>query len=133
MNQPKIPKINIYYIGDKQGDEIYAYIHTVFDYNDNTITIVDLQSMIEGKGYGTGLLIHACKQAMIEDIDKIVLDDCSDNYRLSRNIYTKLGIKYESEHGPEMVGKTSVVASHFSKVVDSVSVDLFFCSSNIIL
>lgn len=117
-------KTIVYYISDsaiksrdfiKMYKSLPAYIHVVIDFNDNTITVIDLHSNIKNKDYATHLLIYACTQAMKTGIPTMVLDDCTDRYRKPNNIYTKVGMNYINEEGPEMYGKTYIVGSYPTK------------------
>ena len=74
------------------------------------MTVVDLQSTTVNMGYGTQLMIKACKEAVKVGIYKVFLDDCSSRYRKPNNIYTKLGMVYTQEEGPEMIGDTRIIS-----------------------
>ena len=89
----------------KSYNFIPALITVIFNHNDRIMTITDLHSRKPGKEYATHLIIYACHEAKKRGISNIILDDCSDNYRKTNNIYTKIGMKYfDNEGGPEMNG-----------------------------
>jgi hypothetical protein len=110
-----------------ESNEYHKYIFTLHDYKDNSLkfkeseakgniqfiisfdelicTIVSFNIAFESKGYGTILLnevidILKKKYTMIRTIE---LDDMTDRYRQSNNIYIKFGFTYKADHGPEMI------------------------------
>jgi hypothetical protein len=112
-------EIVVYYIYDKEISiqelkYIYnilpGFIEVVFHQN---MTVINLQSIYPGNGYGTHLMIHACNEAKKRGISTITLDDCSDRYRSQHNIYTKIGMKYDNEnYGPEMNGNIKDISTY---------------------
>ena len=97
------PELKEYY------DTIPSLIHVVF--SPDEVTIVDLKSVEKNKGMASRLIQLVCLEAVERNIKKIVVDDCSNRYRKSRNIYTKMGMKYINEDGPEMEGDTLSISS----------------------
>lgn len=77
-----------------------------------SMTIVDLRSSVNGKGYATALLVYASKEAVRRGITVINLDDCSDKWRKPYNIYTKVGFEYVDEYGPEMTGDPLIISKY---------------------
>lgn len=61
-----------------------------------------VDSKLRNKGIGSILLNQLIQYAKNNRINKIVLDDMSDNYKLPNNIYLKHGFHYVNENGPEM-------------------------------
>lgn len=109
--------IHTYYVKYKYATVGFA--HVAFDTKDNVVTIMNLESIIKGKGYGTHLIVHVCKEAIRKGITTVELDDCSSHYRKDHNIYTKLGLSYvDNEHGPEMKGNTSKIYELGSKYLE---------------
>lgn len=111
-------KIVVYYIAGKefciQGLKMYhkilpGMIEVIF--HPESMSIIDLHSARPGNGYGTHLIVHACKEAVKLGITKVTVDDCSDMYRQENNIYTKVGMKYEDD-GPEMFGSVNEIAEY---------------------
>ena len=101
-------KLNIQEL-KQQYNSLTASISVVTN-DDQEITIADLQSTQHGKGYAMHLLKKACKEALSNNIINIILDDCSDNYRQNHNIYTKMGLQYLEEYGPEMTGSVKHIS-----------------------
>jgi GNAT superfamily N-acetyltransferase len=66
-------------------------------------TILSIESVEQGKGYGSFLLHYAISFLKREGYTCIYLDDMSDRYRKSHNIYIKHGFEYLYEDGPEMI------------------------------
>ena len=110
----------IYYIGEtrlslyefqhRHPDEpLPAYVSTVFDLNEKTMTVTWIHSSIPNKGYGTTLMGEVAIAAKLAGVETILLDDMSDRYRKPHNIYTKLGLKYENNEGPEMIGNVNTL------------------------
>lgn len=78
-------------------------------FNSNSMTVINLQS--RQKGGGSAMLVHVAKEALKRGIYRIELDDCSDRYNRSDNIYVKMGMEYVSAgNGPEMVGNAAKVS-----------------------
>jgi len=109
----------VYYIGEKrltlkefqeEALTLPAYIETVWDFSVSEMSIMMVHSTIKGKGFGTLMLLIAFITSGEEGIEKILLDDDSDNYGKKNNIYFKLGLKYVEKDAPEMVGETKIVA-----------------------
>ena len=109
----------VYYIGDKrltlpefQRDALMlpAYVETVWDFTESEMTVIMVHSTIPRQGLATLLLSTAMITAGEEGIEKIILDDDSDNYRKKKNIYLNLGLRYEKKDGPEMKGTTKGVS-----------------------
>lgn len=103
-----------------------SYIQVAFDHINNITTIIYLFSYVPGKGVGSSLIYYACKKSLEQNISKIELDDCSDHFRKKNNIYLKLGFRYISNFGPEMVGDVKEILNKYqstlSKSVRSKSV-----------
>lgn len=57
---------------------------------------------LRNKGIGSILLNRLIEYAKKNNVDKIVLDDMTDNYRKRNNIYLKHEFRYLSNNGPEM-------------------------------
>jgi len=73
-------------------------------YGNKCIVIGSLyvDSKLRNKGIGSILLDKIIQYAKNNRVKKIVLDDMTDNYRQSNNIYLKHGFTYLNEDGPEM-------------------------------
>ncbi len=92
---------------------IPGFIEVILHFDEGTMSIIDLHSARPGNGYGTHLIVHACKEAAKRGITKVTLDDCSDMYNRVDNIYKKVGMKYEDEDGgPEMFGNVNEIAEY---------------------
>lgn len=88
---------------------IPGIIEVVFD--EECMRVLNIKSL--EKGNGTILMIYAAKEAMKRGINNIELDDCSDRYNQSNNLYLKLGMEYVNpDCGPEMIGKTDKIFSY---------------------
>jgi hypothetical protein len=63
-----------------------------------------------GQGNGTKLLLKALHQSYINNgVKTVTLDDMSDNWRDENNIYTRVGLVYISDDGPEMIGNVEEI------------------------
>lgn len=91
-----------------------GFIEVVFHNDDRGMTVIDLQSTVPDKEHGTHLMKHACTAALSRGITKVRLDDCSDRYRKDHNIYTKVGMLYETDGGPEMTGNAIDIAAYMT-------------------
>lgn len=107
-------EIVVYYIAKKKTyKDIPAFIEVIFNFQDGTMSVINLQSTNPGKEYATHLFLHACQEAKKRGISIITLDDCSDRYRKHHNIYTKLGMTYDDKiGGPEMSGKVDDISKY---------------------
>lgn len=71
-----------------------------------TINMISIEEEYRRKGMGTALLWNLYDYTISKgNISYILLDDCSDNFRMKNNIYTKLGATYIDKTGPEMIWK----------------------------
>ena len=95
----------------KYYHNLYAIIEVVFI--NNKVIIKNFKSNIPT--YGTYLLTHVYDEATKRNIEFIDLDDCSDRYRQTHNIYTKFGIKYIEEERPEMRGNIKDLSIYIKK------------------
>lgn len=109
----------VYYISDKrltllefqrEAMTLPAYVETLWDFSESEMTVLFVNSTIPRKGFATLLLSAAIITAGEEGIEKVLLDDDSDNYQKKNNIYLKLGLRYVSDDGPEMEGSTKTVS-----------------------
>ena len=115
-----VADIHTYYVTTVECKYTTAgFINVVYDSKDRVATIMNLESIITGKGYATHLIVHVCKQAISKGIITIELDDCSSHYRKDNNIYTKLGLSYiDNEYGPEMIGNVEKIIELGSKYLE---------------
>ena len=79
-----------------------AYLNIIIDYNDNSSIITDFSCINTNKGSGSILLNFVIREMTKIQIKNITLDDMSNRYRQSHNIYLKFGFSYLYEFGPEM-------------------------------
>jgi len=77
------------------------------DDKESTIKFIEVKEENRGKGFGISLLwnFYDYIYKNHKNIRYILWDDCSDNYRLKKNIYIKVGAKYIEKSGPEMIWK----------------------------
>lgn len=73
-------------------------------YSNNYIILGSLyvDRKLRNKGIGSILLDQLVQYAKNNHVNKIVLDDMTDNYRQPNNIYLKHGFQYVNKDGPEM-------------------------------
>ncbi len=57
----------------------------------------------QNKGYALKTMNYFIKLCKEIQLNKITLDDCSDRYKKSNNLYYNCGFKYLYDEGPEMV------------------------------
>jgi hypothetical protein len=77
------------------------------DDKESTIKFIEVKEENRGKGFGISLLwnFYDYIYKNQKNIRYILWDDCSDNYRLKKNIYIKIGAKYIEKSRPEMIWK----------------------------
>lgn len=100
---------------DKVKDMMdFGYISYYYSKKDKSVSILHLfvELSYRNNGYGTLLIkecIKKCKQSLGNELDNTItlyVDDMSDRYLKSNNIYVNLGFTYVSKgDGPEMIGK----------------------------
>lgn len=81
------------------------FIEVLINLKDQTMIVIFLhvKEKWRNKGYGSALLKHVINYAKELKLKQIELDDCSDNFNKSCNLYTKLGFTYNDyKNGPEM-------------------------------
>ena len=69
-----------------------------------TILSIHTNIIYRNKGYATKLL-NEIKNYLIKNnfnVNKIILDDCTDNFNTKNNLYLKFGFKYITNGEPEM-------------------------------
>jgi len=74
-------------------------------YSSNVLNITDLYVKHEYRNqlYGSKLLEQAILVAKERKYESIILDDCSDRFKLPHNIYIKFGFTYIDNNFPEMI------------------------------
>jgi ribosomal protein S18 acetylase RimI-like enzyme len=89
----------------KIDNKTISKLEFVYDNDDNTITIININTKngYEGQGHASKLLSKLIVFAKKHEVKEIYLDDMSDNYRKKSNIYIKFGFTYIDDYGPEMV------------------------------
>jgi len=85
--------------------DVIAHVQffTSDDSEEARITVVNVNKEYQGKGLATNLLKKVFEYLRNLNFISIVLDDMTDNYRKSNNLYLKLGFEYQQEYGPEMI------------------------------
>lgn len=86
-----------------------SYIQFVTNQERNETTLLWLQSNVRGKGYARFLFEYMINYSKENGIKKILLDDCSENFRKEHNIYVNFGVKYIDDYGPEMEGNVDEI------------------------
>ena len=109
---------HLIYINDKDNKffnpDTIGYIEYIIDEETNVVGICDLHTnqKFRGRGIATFLMIIV---SYLNKGKKITLDDMSDKSRKRNNIYLNIGMKYEENYGPEMIGDCDIVYSHFER------------------
>ena len=114
-----------FYIKNNNEHKMDSYIQIVLDYKEKIITVINLQSNKKNKEYATYLITYSAKLAFENKIYKMVLDDCTNRYRKSNNLYLKLGLTYDDDFGPEMSGSTEKIMN-FKKVTKQPEILSYF-------
>ena len=80
-------------------------IIAIIDYDDNCITInfIRTKTQYQNKGYATKILKYLIELCKDLKINKIELDDCSDNFNKTNNLYLQCGFTYKNDGEPEMI------------------------------
>jgi len=88
---------NLYINNEKKG-----YCNIIINDITKSSIITDFYCMKTNCGFGSILLKYLIEKIRKTKINIILLDDMSDRYRNSHNIYLKFGFRYISKTGPEM-------------------------------
>lgn len=86
-----------------------GHLNIIINFNENTATITDFESIAHNNGYGSILLDHVIKWVIDSKCKVICLDDMSERYRQTHNIYLKFGFEYLYDSGPEMELKINLL------------------------
>lgn len=81
------------------------------------ISSLSVRESSRGQLEGIKMLRRAAEYARKMGIDLIRLDDMSDHYRKSRNIYVRAGFHYDSPDGCEMSGRVSHISTQCKKII----------------
>ena len=87
----------------KQSDNRLGFLVLVVDNSEKTATITNFFTQLHNQGIGSKLLCQVISDCKEININLIELDDMTDRYRKSNNIYLKFGFKYVDVYGPEMI------------------------------
>jgi predicted acetyltransferase len=71
------------------------------------IEYITISPQYRGMGCCIRLIKHFAQKMYENGIIWAELDDCSDNQRLSNNVYLLVGFQYKNDVGPEMICKIS--------------------------
>ncbi len=84
------------------ANERVGYLNIIINCNEKSSTITDFSCVKFGKGFGSILLKSVINEIKNLKINIIMLDDMTNRYRQTHNIYLKFGFKYLYDSGPEM-------------------------------
>ena len=98
-----------------QESMVAGYINTIFNTQTKQLIIVFIESIMTSLGIATFLILNILKKADRQGLTTVILDDMSDNYRQVRNIYTKIGMTYVDDTGPEMEGNIKHILNKYIK------------------
>lgn len=87
---------------DFEGGNI-ASLTCYYSLQELNITNLYVNHEYRHQSYGSNLLEHAIQIAKSYKCKSIILDDCSDRFKLSHNIYIKFGFRYIDTNFPEMI------------------------------
>lgn len=87
-----------------QSHKIYGYLQFIPHKEEGKLYISGLYvaSDYRNQGIGSCLIDFIVDYCLLTHINDIHVDDMSDNFRTSNNIYVKNGFEYDSDTGPEM-------------------------------
>ena len=94
VSRADVPRLHIV-ISDHCGHILYIYV----------------PEHCRNQCVGTRLIGESAKMCR-----KIVLDDMSDRYRQTNNLYVRLGFVYMTEHGPEMSASSRIISKNIHKL-----------------
>jgi len=81
------------------NDCYYGHVYGIVLERKAYLSSLFVKPIYRTKGYARGLLKYFLANAMSHGAIYVELDDCSDNYRKSHNIYLKYGFEYiNKEH-----------------------------------
>jgi hypothetical protein len=104
-------------INDKKLN-LLSSLDTVWDFNEKKIGILGIHTSLNqrNKGYASLLIVISCIIAERFGLDIIELDDCSDNFKKQKNLYTNLSFRYIEDGFPEMIGSTKQIIRQWRRI-----------------
>ena len=114
-------RVVMYYLGEKTltldqfNAEMTTLPSTLIAVVGSVLSILSVHSeeSQRRKGYARYLISAACLDAADEGVEKVVLDDMTDNFG---HIYIRLGMKYIDPEYPEMEGDTKKVGNAWKRL-----------------
>lgn len=97
-------------LDDDEIDDAHCWIQIYVQNNEMNIHYIKTHKDHTGNGLATYLILNTI--FVFQDVTRIELDDCSNNYRRFKNIYTNIGFEYIEDDGPEMIGMRQNILSH---------------------
>ena len=110
---------------------VNEFMEIPFGYDDDANDNEDVEEQdgfnLRGSGFGTYLLLLAVLYAKSLGIKTIRLDDFREQGRdldKPNNIYTNIGLEYEDETDPEMIGDVDTVVSNIDSFIERKGQDI---------
>ena len=97
---------------------LLSLLDTIWDFNEKKVGILGIHTSLNqrNKGYASLLIIISCIIAEKFGLDRIELDDCSDNFKKEKNLYTNLSFRYIEDGFPEMIGSVKQIIKQWEKI-----------------
>jgi hypothetical protein len=108
INRVNMGKVNIIKFVIEYDSKICGNLTYIEDMDEKVgvINFISIEKEYRGKGMGTALLWNLYDYSISKgNVDHMLWDDCTDNFRKKHNIYTKIGATYMDKTGPEMTWK----------------------------
>lgn len=108
INRVNMGKVNIIKFVIEYDSKLCGNLTYIEDTDEKVgvINFISIEKEYRGKGMGTALLWNLYDYSISKgNVDHMLWDDCTDNFRKKNNIYKKIGATYIDKTGPEMKWK----------------------------
>jgi len=95
-----VQHIKILIICDKKS---IGLLHGIINEDNCNINVLNVKNEFQNNGLGSMLIQELINYCSNNDIKNITLDDMSDRFNQSHNIYMKFNFKYIMKGFPEMI------------------------------
>ena len=102
-----------------------SLLETLFDFKEKTVTVTWVETIVEYQNKGLSSLLFICAAYIAEqfNLDVFELDDASDKFRKSDNLYLKLSFRYIEDGHPEMLGRTKYIVRKWRHIKSKYNID----------
>jgi hypothetical protein len=116
--QYNIEELNNLLMNKESTYKFPCILETLWFFNEKSVTVtwIETDEIYKQKGLSSLLFICAAYIAEQFNLEIFELDDASDNFRKSNNLYVNLSFRYIEDGFPEMLGRTKHIIRKWRQI-----------------